>query len=140
MKLRYLIAILAILLFVGFVSGEKFTPSEGDFAFKEVENYTLHGINFTVPVEYKLKDKQEDSLLFKHGKDKLKITVKKNGKIKKVKSTKKIKAEKTMIGSVKGYLVDKNGKSYSFSYKEGKYLVTIKSNDMPLLIGVMGKD
>ena len=58
MKLRYLIAILAILLFVGFVSGEKFTPSEGDFAFKEVENYTLHGINFTVPVEYKLKDKQ----------------------------------------------------------------------------------
>ena len=140
MKLRYLIAILAILLFVGFVSGEKFTPSEGDFAFKEVENYTLHGINFTVPVEYKLKDKQKDSLLFKHGKDKLKITVKKNGKIKKVKFTKKIKAEKTMIGSVKGYLVDKNGKSYSFSYKEGKYLVTIKSNDMPLLIGVMGKD
>ena len=100
MKLRYLIAILAILLFVGFVSGEKFTPSEGDFAFKEVENYTLHGINFTVPVEYKLKDKQKDSLLFKHGKDKLKITVKKNGKIKKVKSTKKIKAEKetTSIG------------------------------------------
>ena len=140
MKLRYLIAILAILLFAGFVCGEKFTPSEGDFAFKEVENYTLHGINFTVPVEYKLKDKQKDALLFKHGKDKLKITVKKNGKIKKVKSTKKIKAEKTMIGSVKGYLVDKNGKSYSFSYKEGKYLVTIKSNDMPLLIGVMGKD
>ena len=140
MKLRYLIAILLVFLFVGFVSGQTFTPTEGDFAFKEVKNYTLHGINFTVPVEYKLKEKHDDSLLFKHGKDKLKIKVKKNGKIKKVKSTKKIKAEKTMIGSVKGYLVDRNGKSYTFSYKEGKYLVTIKTNDMPLLIGVMGKD
>ena len=140
MKLRYVVVLVALFAVVGFVHAESFMPDEGIFAFREVETFEINGINFTVPVEYKLKDKQKDSLLFKHGKDKLKITVKKNGKIKKVKSTKKIKAEKTMIGSVKGYLVDKNGKSYSFSYKEGKYLVTIKSNDMPLLIGVMGKD
>ena len=140
MKLRYLLLALLIFAFVGFVAAETFTPTEGAFAFKEVENYTLHGINFTVPVEFKLKDKTDDSLLFRDGKNKLKISVEKNGKIKKVNSTKKIKAEKTMLGSVKGYLVDRNSKSYSFSYKEGKYLVVIKSNDLPLIIGVMGKD
>lgn len=140
MKLRYLMAIILTLALAGFVCAETFTPTEGSFAFKEVENYTLHGINFTVPVEYKLKDKDNDHLLFKDGKNKLKITVEKNGKIKKVNSTKKIKAEKTMLGSVKGYLVDKNSKSYTFSYKQGKYLVVIKSNDLPLIIGVMGRD
>ena len=140
MKIKYLLVILLIFAFVGFVSAETFTPTEGTFAFKEVENYTLHGINFTIPVEYKLQDRGDDFLLFKHGKDKLKITVEKNGTIKKVNSTKKIKAEKTMLGSVKGYLVDKNSKSYTFSYKEGKYLVVIKSKDLPLIIGVMGKD
>ncbi len=140
MKARYLLVILLVFVFLGIVSAKSFVPTEGDFAFEEVENYTLHGINFTVPVEYKLKDKGKDFLLFKDGKKKLKITVEKNGKIKKVKSTKKIKAEKTMLGSVKGYLVDKNSKSYTFSYKQGKYLVVIKSNDLPLIIGVMGKD
>ena len=140
MKIRYLLVILLVFAFVGFVSAETFMPTEGTFAFKEVENYTLHGINFTIPVEYKLQDGGDDFLLFKHGKDKLKITVEKNGTIKKVNSTKKIKAEKTMLGSVKGYLVDKNSKSYTFSYKEGKYLVVIKSKDLPLIIGVIGKD
>lgn len=140
MKLKYVIALLLLFIFVCFVSAEPFTPTEGDFAFREVENYTLHGINFTVPTDYKLKDSGDDFLLFKDGKDKLKITVEKNGKIKKVNSTKKIKAEKTMLGSVKGYLVDKNSKSYSFSYKEGEYLVVIKSNDLPLIMGVMGKN
>ena len=140
MKARYLLLILLVFVFLGIVSAKSFVPTEGDFAFKEVENYTLHGINFTVPVEYKLKDKGKDFLLFKDGKKKLKITVEKNGTIKKVKSTKKIKAGKTMLGSVKGYLVDKNSKSYTFSYKQGKYLVVIRSNDLPLIIGVMGKD
>ncbi|WP_407391581.1 hypothetical protein [Methanobrevibacter sp.] len=124
---------------IGFVSAEAFTPEEGTFAFREVENYTLHDINFTVPTEYRLQGSGNDFLDFKHGKDKLKITVVKDGKVEKVKSTKKIKSGKTMLGSQKGYLVDKKG-SYTFSYYEGDYLVTIKSKDMSLMIGVMGKD
>lgn len=139
MKFRYLLAILLLFALIGFVSAEAFTPEEGTFAFREVENYTLHDINFTVPTEYRLQDSGNDFLDFKHGKDKLKITVVKDGKVEKVKSTKKIKSGKTMLGSQKGYLVDKKG-SYTFSYYEGDYLVTIKSKDMSLMIGVMGKD
>lgn len=139
MKFRYLLAILLLFALIGFVSAEAFMPEEGTFAFREVENYTLHDINFTVPTEYRLQDSGNDFLDFKHGKDKLKITVVKDGKVKKVKSTKKIKSGKTMLGSQKGYLVDKKG-SYTFSYYEGDYLVTIKSKDMSLMIGVMGKD
>ena len=140
MKLRYVVAALLLFALVGFVCAEAYVPTEGDFAFREVENFTLHGINFTVPTDYKLKDSGDDFLLFKNGKDKLKITVEKNGTIKKVNSTKKIKAGKTMIGSVKGYLVDKNSTSYTFSYKEGKYLVVIKSKDLSLITGMIGKD
>ena len=44
-----------------------------------------------------------------------------------------------MFGSVEGYLVDKNG-TYTFSYKEDEKLVVIKSKDMALMIGAMGKD
>lgn len=139
MKFRYLLAILLLFALIGFVSAEAFMPEEGTFAFREVENYTLHDINFTVPTEYRLQDSGNDFLDFKHGKDKLKITVVKDGKVEKVKSTKKIKSGKTMLGSQKGYLVDKKG-SYTFSYYEGDYLVTIKSKDMSLMIGVMGKD
>lgn len=139
MKLKYVLAVLAFVAFVGIVSAESYMPSEGAFAFKEVENHTLHKINFTIPVEYKLKDSSDDFMLFKHGKDKLKIEVVKKGKIKKVNSTKKVKANSTLLGTQKGYLVERNG-SYTFSYHEGKYLVTIKSRNMPLMIGVMGKD
>ncbi len=140
MKFKYVIAVLLFFALISVACAETFVPTEGDFAFREVENFTLHGINFTVPTDYKLKDRGDDFLLFKDGKDKLKISVEKNGKIKKVKSTKKVKAGKTMVGSVKGYLVDKNSKSYTFSYKEGKYLVVIKANDLSLIMGVMGKD
>lgn len=140
MKLRYVVAAVLLFALVGFVCAEAYVPTEGDFAFREVENFTLHGINFTVPTDYKLKDSGDDFLLFKNGKDKLKITVEKNGKIKKVNSTKKIKAGKTMIGSVKGYLVDKNSTSYTFSYKEGEYLVVIKSKDLSLITGMIGTD
>jgi hypothetical protein len=140
MKFKYLIPVLLLFVLMGFACAEKYTPTEGDFAFREVENFTLHGINFTVPTDYKLKDSGDDFLLFKDGKDKLKISVEKNGKIKKVNSTKKVKAEKTMVGSVKGYLVDRNSTSYTFSYKEGKYLVVIKSKDLSLITGIIGKD
>ncbi len=138
MKFRYL-ALFAIIFAIGFASAASYMPSEGNFAYMEVENHTLHDINFTVPTDFKLEDSSDDFLNFKNGKEKLKIMVEENGKIKKVNSTKKVKSGKTMLGSQKGYLVDRNG-SYTFSYKQGKYLVTIKSKSMPLMIGVMGKD
>lgn len=125
MKLRYLAIIALLFISVG-VTSVSYMPDEGTFAFGEVENYTLHDINFTVPVDYELKDIGDDFLVFKHDKEKLKINVTENGKIKKVNSTKNVTAGKTMMGSQEGYLVDRNG-SYTFSYKEGDYLVTIKS-------------
>lgn len=125
MKLRYLAIIALLFISVG-VTSASYMPDEGTFAFGEVENYTLHDINFTVPVDYELKDIGDDFLVFKHDKEKLKINVTENGKIKKVNSTKNVTAGKTMMGSQEGYLVDRNG-SYTFSYKEGDYLVTIKS-------------
>ena len=138
MKFKYLIFTLVVLTSIGAASAA-FMPEEGTFAFMEVENYTLHDINFTVPTDFKLNDSSDDFLIFKNAKSKLKITVIKDGKIKKVNSTKNVTAAKTMLGSQKGYLVDRNG-SYTFSYHEGDYLVTIKSKDMHLMIGVMGKD
>lgn len=139
MKVKLIITVALVLAFAGYVCAETFTPNEGNFAFQEVENYTLHGINFTIPTSYELKDNDSDSMIFKDGKNKLQIKIIENGKIKKVNSTKKVKSGKTMLGSVEGYLVDRNG-SYTFSYKEGKYLVTIKSKDMPLIIGLIDKN
>ena len=138
MKLKYLILAIIVLTSIGAASAA-FLPEEGTFAFIEVENYTLHDINFTVPTDFKLNDSGDDFLIFKNGKDKLNITVIKDGKIKEVNSTKKVKATDTMLGSQEGYLVDRNG-TYTFSYFDGDYLVTIKSKDMHLMIGVMGKD
>ena len=138
MKLKYLILVAVIFTSIGAASAA-FMPEEGTFAFMEVENYTLHDINFTVPTDYELKDSGDDFLIFKNAKNKLNITVIKDGEIRKVKSTTKVKATDTMLGSQEGYLVDRNG-SYTFSYNEGDYLVTIKSKDMHLMIGVMGKD
>ena len=138
MKLKYLILAAVIFASIGAASAA-FMPEEGTFAFTEVENYTLHDINFTVPTDYELKDSGDDFLIFKNAKNKLNITVIKDGEIRKVKSTTKIKASDTMLGSQEVYLVDRNG-SYTFSYNEGDYLVTIKSKDMHLMIGVMGKD
>ena len=140
MKLRYIIPIFLIFAFVGFVSAETFTPESGIFAFKEVENTTVNGIDFTVPVDYKETFSNDTCKIFKKGKDKLKISVVKNGKVHKVKNSKKVKSGSTFLGSVKGYLVDKNSISYTFSYHEGKKLVVIKSKELPLIMGVMGKD
>lgn len=140
MKLKYILMICAVLLFICAVSAETYTPETGIFAFKEVENTTVNGVNFTIPAEYKLTFENDTCKEFKHGKDKLKISVVKNAKIKKVKNTKKVKAGKTYLGSTEGYLIDKNSSSYTFSYKEGEKLVTIKSKDLSIIMGVMGKD
>lgn len=140
MKLKYLLAILTIFLFIGIASAQTFTPTEGNFAYREVENITLNGINFTIPTEYEQTFENDTEMHFK-GLNTLKISVNEYGKIEKVKSdpSKNITSEKTMFGSIEGYLVDKNG-TYTLSYKEDGKLIVIKSKNMPLMIGVIGKD
>ena len=69
----------------------------------------------------------------------LNISVVENGKIKEVNSTKNVSVSETMLGSVEGYLVDRNG-SYTFSFIENDTLVTVSSKDMTLMMGVIGKD
>ena len=141
MKFRYLL--LAVLFFcvIACVHAEVYTPDEGIFAFREVETFEINGINFTVPTDYEPTFENETQMDFKNGKDKLKISVVKDGKVKKVKKdkSKNITSEKTMFGSVEGYLVDKNG-TYIFSYTEDDKLVVIKSKDMSLMMGAIGKD
>ena len=44
-----------------------------------------------------------------------------------------------MLGSVEGYLIDRNG-TYAFSFMENNTLVTVSSKDMTLMMGVIGKD
>ena len=141
MKIKYLIPILILFALTSAVSAQTFTPEEGIFAFREVEIYEINQINFTIPTDYDVTFENSTQMDFRHDNDKLKITVIDNGTVKKVKDnkTKNITSSKTMFGSVEGYLVDRNG-TYTFSYKENDKLVTIKSKDMALMIGVMGKD
>lgn len=89
MKVKLIITVALVLAFAGYVCAETFTPNEGNFAFQEVENYTLHGINFTIPTSYELKDNDSDNMIFKDGKNKLQIKIIENGKIKKSEFDKK---------------------------------------------------
>ena len=141
MKFRYLIAIFLVLACIGFASAETFVPTNGTFAYQEVEIFEINGINFTIPTDYDVISEDSTEMQFKNGKDKIKISVVDNGTVKKVNEnkTKNITSGKTMMGSVNGYLVDKNG-TFTFSYKEDGKLVVIKSKNMPLIIGAMGKD
>ncbi|MBQ8018281.1 MAG: hypothetical protein IJ258_09295 [Methanobrevibacter sp.] len=141
MKIYYLMSILLLFALIACVSAESFMPDEGIFAYREVEIHEINGINFTVPTDYEVTFENSTQMDFRHEKDKLKISVINNGTVKKVKKnpSKNITSGKTMFGSVEGYLVDKNG-TYTFSYKEDEKLVVIKSKDMALMIGAMGKD
>ena len=117
---------------------EKFTPESGTFAFREVEIFEINGINFTIPADYNITYENNTEMDFEHGKNKLNISVADNGTVEKVKKdmSKNITSGKTMLGSQKGYLVDKNG-TYTFSYMKNDKLVVIKSENMPLMIGAM---
>ena len=141
MKLRYVVVLVALFAVIGVVHAESFMPDEGIFAYRQVEVFEINGINFTVPTDYDVILENDTDMHFKHDKDKLKISVIKNGKIKKVKRnpSKNITSAKTMVGSQEGYLVDKNG-TFTFSYREDGKLITIKSRDMALMMGAMGKD
>ena len=139
MKIKYLMAILLVFAVAGFVNAETFTPESGIFAYRDVENYTLEGLNFTVPVDYELQDGGDNFLSFKKENDTLNITVELNGTVDEVNSTNTTKASYTMLGSQEGYLIDDMG-NYTFSYFEDNYLITISSKDVSLIMGVMGKD
>lgn len=140
MKLRYIVPLALLFALIACVSAETFTPDEGIFAFREVEIFEINGINFTVPTDYNVTFQSDTEMDFKHDKDKLKISVVKGGKVKKVKKdpSKNITSGKTMFGATEGYLVDKNG-TYTFSYKQDGKLVVLKSKDMALMIGAMEK-
>lgn len=139
MRFRYLLIVVLFLVFVGAVSAETFMPDQGLFAFREVEIIEINDVNFTIPTDYEEIQSNNTFKEFKFKNDKLNISVVDNGTVDKVKSNKTIKSGKTMLGSVDGYLVDRNG-TYTFSYHEGDKLVVITSKDMSLMMGVMGKD
>ena len=138
MKAKYFLVMFIALALIGVVHAEKFTPSEGIFAYKEVETFEINGINFTIPTDYDVTFENSTEMDFKHDDTKLKVSVVDDGKIKKVKTnkSKNVTSSKTMLGSQEGYLVDKNG-TYTFSYDASDKLVVIKSKDMSLMIGVM---
>ena len=141
MKFKIIFAVLVLFALAGVCWAETFTPEEGIFAYKEVEVFEINGINFTIPTYFNVTLENSTEMDFKHDSEQIKISVVDNGKIKKVKSdkSKNLTSSKTMVGSQKGYLVDKNGK-FTFSYKEDGKLVTLKSRDMALMIGAIGKD
>lgn len=139
MKFKIAFAIAVLIIAIGAVSAESYMPHEGVFAYKEVENYTLNGFNFTIPVDYDLISQNQTHMKFEGDNNTLNISVEDNGNITKVNSTKNVTASDTMLGSVEGYLVDRNG-SYTFSFMENETLITVSSKDMSLMIGVIGKD
>lgn len=141
MKFKYILAAMMLFAVMGFVHGETFTPDEGIFAYREVEIFEINGINFTVPTDYNVTFENGTEMHFAHDADKLKISVADEGKIRTVKTdrSKNITSGDTMLGSQEGYLVDKNG-TYTFSYADSGKLVTVKSRDMSLMMGAMGKD
>lgn len=139
MKLKIALAIVLVMISIGVVSAESYMPQEGVFAFKEVEDYTLNGFNFTILSEYDLVFENQTHMEFEANNNTLNISVVENGNITEVNSTNNVTASQTMLGSVEGYLVDRNG-SYTFSFFENETLITVSSKDMTLMMGVIGKD
>ena len=140
MKIKFLIAILLILTSVGFVYSESYMPHDGVFAYKEVENHTLNGFNFTILSEYKLVYQNTTHMFFEGNNNTLNISVEDNNKTTDDYSTENMTAsETTMMGSVEGNFADRNG-TYTFSFEDNGKLITVSSKDMTLMMGVIGKD
>lgn len=139
MKFKFLFAAVLVLMSVGFVAGESYTPQDGVFAYQEVENYTLNGFNFTILSSYNLAFENETHMFFNGNNNTLNISVTDSGNISEVNSTENVTASQTMLGSVEGYLLDRNG-SYTFSFTENNTLISVSSKDMSLMMGVIGRD
>ncbi len=139
MKFKIALACILMILSIGIASAESYMPQDGVFAFKEVENYTLNGFNFTILSDYDVLMENETHMAFEGDNNTLNISVVDGGNITRVNSTDNVTASDTMLGSVEGYLVDRNG-SYTFSFIENDKLITVSSKDMTLMMGVIGKD
>lgn len=141
MKFKILVAFMILFALMGFAAAQTFTPTNGTFAYKEVEMTEINGINFTIPTEFNTTFENGTEMDFHGVADDINISVVDNGTVVKVKEnlSKNVTSGKTMMGSVEGYLVDKNG-NLTFSYKQDGKLVTIKSRDMSLIIGAIGRD
>lgn len=139
MKFKIALACILMILSIGIASAESYMPQDGVFAFKEVENYTLNGFNFTILSNYDVLMENETHMAFEGDNNTLNISVVDGGNITRVNSTDNVTASDTMLGSVEGYLVDRNG-SYTFSFIENDKLITVSSKDMTLMMGVIGKD
>ena len=115
-------------------------PHDGVFAYKEVENHTLNGFNFTILSEYKLVYQNTTHMFFEGNNNALNISVEDNNKTTDDFSTENMTAsETTMLGSVEGNFADRNG-TYTFSFEDNGKLITVSSKDMTLMMGVIGKD
>lgn len=139
MKFKLFMVVFLAVICVSAVSAAIYTPQEGTFAYKEVQEYTLSGFNFTMLNSYDIVFHDETHMSFRGNNNTLNITVSDNGTIDEINSTEGSDASKTMLGPVEGYLVDRNG-DYTFSFIEDNSLVTLSSNDLSLMIGVIGED
>lgn len=137
--MKFLIAILLILTSIGFVYSESYIPQEGTFAYKEVDDYTLNGFNFTILSSYKQVFHDSTHMNFEGNNNTLNISVEDINKTEEIYPTQNLTESRTMLGSVEGNLIDRNG-TYTFSFEENNKLVTVSSKDMTLMVGVIGKD
>lgn len=138
MKFKIFIICLIILASAGFACAETYMPQDGQFAYMEVQNYSLNDFDFIMPVIYNLTYQDDTNMYFEGNNKTFDITVVKDAN-QSMYATNDSAGSKTMIGSVEGNLVEKNG-TYTFSFHQQDYTVTLKSKDMSLMIGVMGRD
>ena len=67
MRFKIVVVCIILLAFVGFASAETFTPTNGTFAYREVEIFDINGINFTVPTDYDVTFENATEMDFMHG-------------------------------------------------------------------------
>ena len=140
MKFKIFVVGLLLLASIGFVCAETYMPHEGPFAYKEVQKYSLNGFDFVMPTIYNLTYHDNTDMHFEGNNETFNVNVVKDAN-QSGNSTafKGVSGSKTMVGSVEGDLVEKNG-TYEFSFHQQDYTVTLTSKDMSLMIGVMGRD
>lgn len=139
MKYKILILSFIILASIGFAYAGTFVPQEGQFAYKEVQNYTLNDFNFIMPVVYNLTYQDDTNMHFEGNNETFDVSVVKDANRSMDTTTNDVSGSKTMLGSVEGNLFEKNG-TYEFSFHQQDYMVTLTSKDMSLMIGVIGRD
>lgn len=138
MRFKILILSFIVLASIGFAYAGTYVPQEGQFAYIEVQNYSLNGFDFIMPTSYNLTYKDDTNMYFEGNNKTFDVTVVKDYN-QSTDQTFNTSASKTMLGSVEGDMVEKNG-TYSFSFHQQDYTVTLTSKDMSLMIGIIGRD